>query len=130
RGAAMAINLQCPGCKKNLKTKDDLVGKRVKCPGCGQLIMVPAASPPSEPKEITPSQGKPPVPKKPEPEVPTPSRPPLARGRSSFWTKPLFGTGLVRKDSPEDRGDLWARVTANGEPEVQVVFDLAAFPGA
>src|SRR3954469_1439796 len=43
RGSAMPILFQCPGCKKNLKTKDELAGKRIKCPGCGEHVPVPAA---------------------------------------------------------------------------------------
>ena len=133
----MSISVQCPACKKNLKTKDELAGKRVKCPGCGYVILVPAAQPESQPKAIKPSQANPPVPKKAEAKSPPPSRTPSARaadrvvpGKPSFWGKPLFGTGRVRKDSPEDRGDLWAQITGNREPEVQMIFDLVAFPGA
>jgi len=37
----MSISVQCPGCEKKLKAKDELAGKRVKCPGCGQLLVVP-----------------------------------------------------------------------------------------
>lgn len=40
----MLIRFQCPGCEKKLTAKDDFVGKRVKCPGCGQLLVVPRAS--------------------------------------------------------------------------------------
>jgi ssDNA-binding Zn-finger/Zn-ribbon topoisomerase 1 len=37
----MSICFQCPGCEKKLKAKDKLAGKRVKCPGCGHVILVP-----------------------------------------------------------------------------------------
>jgi DNA-directed RNA polymerase subunit RPC12/RpoP len=60
----MSISVQCPGCEKKLKTKDELAGKRVKCPGCGQVILVPAAQPASQPKAI--NQLPPPI-KEPEP---------------------------------------------------------------
>lgn len=43
----MAISIQCPGCKKKLKAKDELAGKRVKCPGCGQSIAISATQAPS-----------------------------------------------------------------------------------
>ena len=33
----MSISVQCPGCEKKLKAKDNLAGKQVKCPGCGQI---------------------------------------------------------------------------------------------
>src|SRR5262249_28510292 len=29
-------------CEKKMKVRDDLVGRRVKCPGCGQAVAVPA----------------------------------------------------------------------------------------
>ncbi len=40
----MTISFQCPDCKKHLNPKDELVGKRVKCPGCGNVILVPAGN--------------------------------------------------------------------------------------
>lgn len=38
----MPISVQCPGCGKSLHGKDELAGKRVKCPKCGQIISIPA----------------------------------------------------------------------------------------
>jgi len=38
----MPIGVQCPDCQKNLKLKDELAGKKIKCPGCGKLITVAA----------------------------------------------------------------------------------------
>lgn len=40
----MSISFQCPGCEKKLKAKDESSGKRLKCPGCGQSLLVPGAS--------------------------------------------------------------------------------------
>lgn len=40
----MSISVQCPGCEKNLRIKDDLAGKRVKCPDCGHVMLVPSAN--------------------------------------------------------------------------------------
>ena len=39
----MAILLTCPSCDGKLKVKDDLVGRKVKCPKCRLLIEVPAS---------------------------------------------------------------------------------------
>jgi serine/threonine protein kinase/predicted RNA-binding Zn-ribbon protein involved in translation (DUF1610 family) len=36
------IALSCSACQKKLAVKADLAGKQVKCPGCGQLTIVPA----------------------------------------------------------------------------------------
>ena len=38
----MSISVQCPGCEKKLKVKDELAGKRVKCPNCAQVVVVPS----------------------------------------------------------------------------------------
>src|SRR5688572_19109996 len=40
-GARMSLLFNCPKCDKKLKIQDELAGKRVKCPGCGQVVSVP-----------------------------------------------------------------------------------------
>ncbi len=40
----MPILLRCPGCQKPLKVKEELAGKKVKCPSCGIPVRVPAPS--------------------------------------------------------------------------------------
>ncbi len=35
------IAFQCPGCGKKLKTKAELAGKKIKCPECGNAVVVP-----------------------------------------------------------------------------------------
>src|SRR5262245_16664682 len=49
--AAQAISFSCTGCGKPLKVKVELVGKKVKCPGCGTVVVVPS--------EITEGAGSP-----------------------------------------------------------------------
>lgn len=39
----MAIEFRCENCDKKLKVKDELAGKRIKCPGCSSPTAVPAA---------------------------------------------------------------------------------------
>lgn len=41
----MAIEFHCPHCDKLLKTGDDKAGVSAKCPGCSEIVTVPAASP-------------------------------------------------------------------------------------
>lgn len=41
----MPITVQCAKCGKRLKAPDSVAGKRVKCPGCGGAVAVPAAAP-------------------------------------------------------------------------------------
>ena len=35
------ISFTCPACNKQLKIKDELAGKRVRCPGCATVLPVP-----------------------------------------------------------------------------------------
>jgi len=42
RGAPM-LNFPCPTCQKKLSVKEGLAGKKVKCPGCGQVMAAPVA---------------------------------------------------------------------------------------
>ncbi|MCI0380941.1 MAG: hypothetical protein L0215_25435 [Gemmataceae bacterium] len=46
----MPISLRC-SCGKMLTLRDELAGRRIKCPACGGVLAVPA----SEPEEVEPS---------------------------------------------------------------------------
>ena len=37
------ITFSCPSCDKSLKVKDELAGKRFRCPECGNPLAVPAS---------------------------------------------------------------------------------------
>jgi ribosomal protein S27E len=41
----MAIALTCSQCEHDLKVKEELAGRRIKCPECGQVLAVPESSP-------------------------------------------------------------------------------------
>jgi hypothetical protein len=43
-GAPPTVAVACPGCGKKLKVRAALAGKKVKCPQCGQAILVPETS--------------------------------------------------------------------------------------
>ena len=43
----MAIKLNCPHCKRALRVKDELAGKRVKCSGCQKALTIPEPAHPS-----------------------------------------------------------------------------------
>src|SRR5262245_8066433 len=43
----MSISVRC-SCGTRLQVRDDLVGKRIKCPKCGQVLQTPPAEPPEE----------------------------------------------------------------------------------
>src|SRR5262245_15346605 len=51
--------VSCPECKKELKLRDDLAGKKIKCPGCGLAFVVSA---PQWAAETTDAQGMVPPP--------------------------------------------------------------------
>src|ERR1019366_5767499 len=36
------ISFPCGNCNKQIKVKDELVGKKGKCPGCGRPVVIPA----------------------------------------------------------------------------------------
>src|SRR5437016_990909 len=44
----MAIPVAC-ACGKQLKVKDELAGKKIRCPACQAAVTVPAAAPPEPP---------------------------------------------------------------------------------
>jgi len=48
----MATIIKCPTCKRALEVPNELMGKRVKCPGCKMIFTAtpPGASPPEDPK--------------------------------------------------------------------------------
>jgi hypothetical protein len=40
----MPIRVACPQCSKNLAVKDELAGKRIRCPNCQNVVTIPAAT--------------------------------------------------------------------------------------
>jgi LSD1 subclass zinc finger protein len=38
----MPTTMSCPGCQTPLRLREDMGGKKIKCPRCGQVITVPA----------------------------------------------------------------------------------------
>lgn len=41
----MGIEIRCSSCKKVLKAKDSMAGKKVKCPNCGKALKLPGGEP-------------------------------------------------------------------------------------
>jgi predicted Zn finger-like uncharacterized protein len=39
----MQTTMQCPSCQTTLRLREDLAGKKIKCPRCAQVVQVPAA---------------------------------------------------------------------------------------
>jgi hypothetical protein len=51
--------IDCPGCQKPLKVREELAGKKVKCPDCGQTVPVPADQGADEPRPVEVVAGAP-----------------------------------------------------------------------
>ena len=84
----MSIEFRCTQCQRLLRTGDDAAGKQAQCPGCGTVLMVPAAA-----GEVA-SGSAPPVPgATPPPAGATPfgSSPPGAAPFGSPWAGAASG---------------------------------------
>jgi sugar lactone lactonase YvrE len=56
--APPAVAVQCSGCHRRLKARVDLAGRKVKCPGCGQEVLIPGpAIPPPGAFKALPATG-------------------------------------------------------------------------
>jgi hypothetical protein len=104
----MPVQLRC-ACGKLLRVRDELVGKRVKCPGCGAALLVRAAPQPEEPdgeafqqapshRQLPRAAAQPPRPhhRAPDDEPPDEKRPrpKQAKGNLVLWLA-AGGAGLV-----------------------------------
>jgi hypothetical protein len=56
----MPTNIKCPMCKRALEVPDELMGKRVKCPGCKMIFTAtpPGAAPPEDSSARRPRAGQ------------------------------------------------------------------------
>src|SRR5690349_8074805 len=57
------LSVTCSSCRKKLSLKDTLAGKKIKCPGCGQVVAVPdkvAAGPSNADERTLPPEPAPP----------------------------------------------------------------------
>ncbi len=46
----MPVPVECPGCRTRLTAPNELLGRKVKCPDCGLVLVVPMAAPRSAPR--------------------------------------------------------------------------------
>src|SRR4051794_37382534 len=87
----MSIGVRCPGCAKKVKAKDELAGKRVKCPSCGQAVVLPSVHTSSQLEATSPPAEKmPPASKTPSPAAPTLTASAALPSKSALFT--LLGT--------------------------------------
>jgi hypothetical protein len=57
----MPVDFKCDNCDKALRVRDELAGKRIKCPGCSTAITVPAEEAPA-PKRSSATRAEKPAP--------------------------------------------------------------------
>lgn len=102
----MSIKFVCPHCQKPLQVKEDLAGKKVKCPGCQQVLDVPAgvvaatgaAAPAvSRPASAPAAAARPAVAVAPPPRVAAPPLPSQAATKAASETlKPTSADALAK----------------------------------
>ena len=98
------IQFHCAKCGKRLMVKDESAGKRAKCPGCGEVMLVPGAKsaapagPAARPAAPPPKAPAPrPQPAAPPPPPRPPAQVPKAAATVSLGTGPAGG--VVRAPS-------------------------------
>jgi hypothetical protein len=98
----MPVIVSCPQCEKKLRVPDNLLGKKVRCPGCsGMFIGRAAEAPPPEEEEAPPpppppKAAKPPARPQPPPEEDEPEEEEEGpRGKGSK-------AGVMRRDDVDD----------------------------
>lgn len=99
----MPIQVNCPKCGKKLKIADAAAGKKVKCPACDGVVLVPVSD------DLFGDEPEP----EPKPEPPTP--PPQAkrpRSSSGGATKPASKPAASSKPPEED--DLFGGIDLSG----------------
>ena len=71
----MPFSIQCPGCQRKLNVPDTFLGKRVKCPSCGEGFQASQTPPESE----DPKKAKPPLKEAIAPAPKRPASPPSSK---------------------------------------------------
>jgi hypothetical protein len=113
------IQATCLGCGQKLKVKDQLAGKKIKCPGCGDPMRIPVAAEtvqdiPPLPLPAPPPSPPPPTRREPRAAVPVaapPAPPPVAQQGFDFGQLPAekaaepgaFGGLAEAMDAPPTR---------------------------
>jgi DNA-directed RNA polymerase subunit RPC12/RpoP len=81
----MPVRITCTACDKKLQIRDDAVGKKIKCPGCGGIFVAKgdasaaikaAPSGPARPSTTATTRTPPPVKSSPKPQAKRPAPPP------------------------------------------------------
>jgi uncharacterized membrane protein len=114
----MAIEFRCVQCKKLLRTGDDTAGKQAKCPECGMVMTIPAASAgvPLPPAPLPPGGGDPFGATGPQPSGPADSGAFREPGNPFAPAGPGQSHGPIRQ-SVLDLGDVFTRAWTIFKPD-------------
>jgi formylglycine-generating enzyme required for sulfatase activity len=108
------IAITCTSCSRKLAVKDDLAGKKVKCPNCGNVMLAPAlalaspsASPNPPPSPLPAAAGR----EASQPDLPTAPPPPLSDAtRAAGPGTPEHDAGLTDFLAPAEMPDELGRL--------------------
>lgn len=75
----MATLTRCPACRRQLRVPENLLGRQVKCPECGEIFVAVHT------EDLTPGMAIPPRAESQEPPPPEPGRPPALMGLTSDY---------------------------------------------
>jgi hypothetical protein len=91
----MPIYFPCPACEYEVKVKDELASRKIKCPGCSKVIAVPALDHLEEVEDSPPTRGARKVDKKPARKNLSPPAEPDEEMLDSFSNQAFFEGGWV-----------------------------------
>ena len=112
-------------CGKKLNVRDELVGKKVKCPACGGILEVAAALVAEEIVEVEETPARKPAPPRKPPPVPAGSAPSGPPPRAKEGPRPKEED---EADAPAARNDLGIfRCTGSGQSRLLCLTDEGAF---
>lgn len=115
----MAIQFQCPHCDKALKVRDELGGKRGKCPNCSQIVQVPRPQPTvaeqQVPPAVAPTASSPPQAVAPPIAQPVPDGVPLGDPLGQIAAATTVRRVAPARASPRRRASTRARASAQRE---------------
>ncbi len=125
----MPIEFRCDDCSKLVRAPDNAAGKRAKCPQCGKLLVIPAAS------SASLGEGHPTPPPEEPPALPEPpTMPPVPRASSLLddefpgLSGPSSTPGDVPGPSPFDRATQDAPPPMPGPPFPGPPYPAPSFP--
>src|SRR5688572_28268918 len=104
RNTAMPLRTACSSCGKKLQVRDELAGKKVKCPDCGKVFIAAAAGAPSGAEGAAAIKASP----------SKPSPPPVTRDKVA--AKPMAKRPAPPPVDEDDEDDVDERPATRGKP--------------